>query len=247
MSTAEPPIEKPSRKKPGPVSRYENEDAAYEAKRRQAAARSAMLSMVGRDIGPPPDVPADLVQLVEDCRFNLKLFCESFFAETFSLAWSDEHLETITDLERAALEGLKQTIAHARGSGKTALFLACVVWCLVYGHRSFILLVSATDDDAGALLQSIKTSFETNRLLGQCFRLCVIRFERWQETQPKRMVNTSLARGHASSGPLPRFTCLGSLAQLRQARSFGRLVSGRAFVVCSASFRMVVRLDRTCA
>ena len=88
----------------------------YEAHREAAAKRQADQSLAGRDIGELPAVEDP--ERKESCRLDLKKFCEIYFAETYSLEWSQDHLRAIDKLQKAVLEGGLFALAMARGSGK---------------------------------------------------------------------------------------------------------------------------------
>ena len=90
--------------------------SAYEAHRESAAQRQADLSLAGRDIGELPAVVNP--ERKDACRFDLRKFCESYFPETYSLEWSNDHLRAIEKLQKAVLEGGLFALAMARGSGK---------------------------------------------------------------------------------------------------------------------------------
>lgn len=88
----------------------------YDSHRAEMARRSAAQSAEGRDIG---DIPAPVnPSAVESCREDFKLFCETYFAETFRLAWSDDHLRCIEKIEQSVLRGGLFALALPRGSGK---------------------------------------------------------------------------------------------------------------------------------
>lgn len=139
----------------------------YEEKKAKAAERSAKQSRSGREIGPLPERKDP--KLREDCRFNFKLFCEKLFPETFSKAWSKDHLDAIAKIEDATLRGALFALAMPRGSGKTSLVEIAVIWALLYGHRQFVMLIGSIDEAAVKMLDSIKFEFENNDLLYDLF------------------------------------------------------------------------------
>ena len=62
----------------------------------------------------------------------------------------------------------------SRGSGKTSLCQAAVIWALLYGHRQFVALVASDQAAACMLLDDIKAELETNELLGEDFpEVCI--------------------------------------------------------------------------
>jgi hypothetical protein len=135
----------------------------YEEYRDRQAADARERSQAGREIGPLPAV-ADPVRRA-DCERNLRLFAETYFAERFSIAWSEDHLRMIARLESCVLDGGLFALAMARGSGKTTLVVVAVIWALLYGHRKFVMLLAGSGPLASVLLDSVRASLEGNDLL----------------------------------------------------------------------------------
>jgi hypothetical protein len=154
---------KPAEKAPTKPRRH----ADYIARREQVNEIQKRQRAAARDIAPLPAV-ADPARR-EACRLNLRLFCETYFPEDFSLPWSEDHLKIISKIERAALKGQLFAEAMPRGNGKTTLLLCAVKWIALYGHQQFIEFIGATEEAANALLESIKTDIESNVLLGLDF------------------------------------------------------------------------------
>jgi hypothetical protein len=139
----------------------------YERRKERARRQQADQSKKGRDIGPLP--PVGNPDRKEACRHNLKLYCETYHKEKFLLEWSDDHLEVIGRIESTVLEGGLAAYAMARGSGKTTICIVATEWAASYGHRRFIVPIGATKPHAEAMLETIKTDFETNELIGEDF------------------------------------------------------------------------------
>jgi len=139
----------------------------YETFKESARARNATLSMSGRDIGPLPSV-ADPERKAA-CERKFRLFCESYFRDTFHLMWSDDHLKVIAKIEQAVLHGGLFAMAMPRGSGKSTLAETACLWAMLYGHREFVALISSTETAALEMLDSIKTELEVNELLLEDF------------------------------------------------------------------------------
>lgn len=121
------------------------------------------MSLAGRDIGELPDV-ADPARRTAAAS-SLRLFCESYFPNTFTLKWSGDHLTVIGKIERAVIEGGLFAMAMPRGSGKTCLIEAAAIWAMVYGHRSFVAIIGAEQGSTIEILDSIKSEVETNEHL----------------------------------------------------------------------------------
>jgi len=135
----------------------------YDAQRERALARSKAQSLSGRDIGELPSVvdPDRKARAETDFRF----FCETYFEQTFTMAWSDDHLKVIAKIEQAVLEGGLFAMAMPRGSGKTTLCEIACLWAILIGAREFVALIGADEEHAANMLDSIKAELENNELL----------------------------------------------------------------------------------
>ena len=119
------------------------------------------------DIGELPPI-VDKARRRKTTR-SFKAFCETYFPDIFYLKWSPIHLETIKAIEEAVVKGAIQCLALPRGSGKTSLCQAAVVWAILTGRRRFGVLIAANQSRANQLLNDIKTWLETNELLLEDF------------------------------------------------------------------------------
>lgn len=100
---------------------------------------------------------------------SFRVFCEEYFPDVFYLKWSPIHLETIKAIEDSVCRGAIQALALPRGSGKTSLCQAAIVWAILTGRRRFGVLIAANQSRANQLLNDIKTWLETNELLLEDF------------------------------------------------------------------------------
>jgi len=142
----------------------EDKAADYEAMKEAARARNAELSAIGRDIGEIPEA-VDLHRKAR-AETDFRFFCEAYFPQTFSLAWSDDHLKVIAKIEQAVLRGGLFAMAMPRASGKTTLAETACIWAMLTGAREFVCLIGSDAGHARSMLESIKVEFETNdRLL----------------------------------------------------------------------------------
>lgn len=124
-------------------------------------------SKAGRDIGPIPKVAKPRRR--SGCKRDLRRFCLTYFALTFPLAFSPDHLKVIAKIEKAVLEGGLFALAMPRGNGKTTLCEVAALWALVYGHRSFVVLIGAELGGATRSLETLKLELETNEELQEDF------------------------------------------------------------------------------
>ena len=140
---------------------------SYEERKEAERARNAAQSLAGRDIAPIPDVEKPERKAV--CERDFRLFCETYFPDTYALAWSPDHLKAIERIETAVLRGGLFALAMPRGSGKSTLTETAALWAMLYGHREFVMLVGATESAALEMLDSIKTELEVNETLAADF------------------------------------------------------------------------------
>lgn len=140
---------------------------SYEDRRNAERDRQAEQSLAGRDIGQLPEVVNPNRKAA--CERNFQLFCESYFPETYALAWSPDHLKVIEKIETAVLRGGLFALALPRGSGKTTITESAALWSMLYGHREFVVLIGATESAALELLDSLKTELEVNERLAEDF------------------------------------------------------------------------------
>jgi len=133
----------------------------YVLKKANAASRNA------RDIGRIP--PVFDAGRRSECERNFRLFCETYFARRFHLAWSDDHLKVIARIQSVVLDGGLYAISMARGSGKTSLCEIGALWAMLYGHRSFLVLIASDEAAAKQILDAIKEELSGNDILASDF------------------------------------------------------------------------------
>lgn len=124
-------------------------------------------SLKQSDIAPLPGV-VDPERRAR-CKYDLRLFLETYYAEAFPLAWSEGHLQVIESVQRQIADGGSVAIAMPRGSGKTTLLRCAAVWALLYGHSPYVMIVAADAGKASNLLNIIKKSLRFNELLFEDF------------------------------------------------------------------------------
>ncbi len=121
------------------------------------------MSFAGREVGELTGLTD--VQRRARCEKSFRAFCETYFPQTFSLPWSDDHLKVIDKIEKAVLEGGLFAMAMPRGSGKTTLCEIACLWAILIGAREFVALIGADEEHAANMLDSIKAELENNELL----------------------------------------------------------------------------------
>ena len=140
---------------------------AYEAYRDRKAKEARAISLSGRDIGPLPEVVDPDRRAA--CERDFRLFCDTYFAPTFFLPWSEDHLRVIAKIEDAVLAGGLFAMAMPRSSGKSSLCATACLWAMLFGHRSFVCLIGADEEHAAGMLESIKSELEHSELLAADF------------------------------------------------------------------------------
>ncbi len=122
---------------------------------------------LARDIKPMPSVVDPIRK--EACRYDLKIFCETYYPDAVYMGWSKTHLQYLKNLQIVILEGGRIAEAMARGGGKSTLAKIASQWAILYGHRKFIVLAGAAVDSSELLMKSIKEDLLTNGLLLEDF------------------------------------------------------------------------------
>lgn len=136
-----------------PRKKYETELEYAESVRRVAHERGLRVAKALREIGPLPAV--ENPERREQCRLDLRLFLTTYFPHLFTHEFSPAHDKLILDLQNGILHGQSSVAVLPRGFGKTTVALCSVLWAVLYGHRSYVLLVSASATTAKKLLQNI--------------------------------------------------------------------------------------------
>lgn len=120
-------------------------DYAQQRSARNAAVINAKTA-ISQEIGPLPDV-ADTARR-ERCSKDNILFCETYFAPTFHMGWAPYQRSMMEAFQNVVESGGKQVRAVKRGGAKSTCARVSTIWAAVNGHRSFPVLVGATDDKA---------------------------------------------------------------------------------------------------
>ena len=106
----------------------------------------------------------------ERCRNNLELFCKYYFPDIFTSEFCDFHKDvfsTIEDYIFGRKKGKKYMVRAApRGHGKSQIIsMATPLFCICYGYKKNILIVSDTNSQAEQFIGDIKIELEDNERL----------------------------------------------------------------------------------
>lgn len=148
-------------------SRAERTGSTYDSHRGSMAEKSRERSEAGRDIGElPPVVDAGRKN---GCLDDFRMFCEMYFPHRFPLVFSESHLAAIAKLQACVLDGGLFAFAMPRGTGKTTLTECAALWAVLYGHRTYVVPISATQELGNQLVEAIKNEIDSNELLAEDF------------------------------------------------------------------------------
>lgn len=108
------------------------------------------------------------VTMKDKCATDFKLFCEYYLKESFKSPWSEFHLWMIEKLEHITLEQdneeTRDVTAAPRGHAKSTLTsFAYPIWCVCYGYRRFIVIISNTAPVAKQFIVDIRNELEFNQ------------------------------------------------------------------------------------
>ena len=143
----------------------------YDRKRERERKRAREQAATGKDIGRMPSRRERSRH--KRCRLDFKAFCLTYFPAAFPWPFSDDHLYVIEEIQRAVLLQGLFACAMPRASGKTTLCERAVLWAILYGHRSYVMLICADEDKATERLDTLKMELEENELLFADFpRVC---------------------------------------------------------------------------
>src|ERR1035437_3110916 len=117
----------------------------------------------GQDIGEiPPIINPERRKAATE---SFRVFCETYLSAVFYLAWSKDLLHVIEKVERVVINHDTLAIAMPRGSGKTQLCLAAVLWAVMTGRHKFVVFVGATGVAATEGILWFKDTLSENELI----------------------------------------------------------------------------------
>ena len=102
------------------------------------------------------------------CATDFKLFCEYYLSDAFTSPWAKKfHFWLIDKYENIVLRNdnheSKTLVCSPRSHAKSTLTsYALVLWCVLYGYKRFILIVSATSKVASQFIVNLRVTLETN-------------------------------------------------------------------------------------
>jgi len=138
-----------------------------EQRRKSEAARKRKARSQQSDIGKIDPI-VDLDRR-EACKSDFGRFCKTYLPEVFALDWSESHLLAITRIEEAVLVGGSFAFAMPRGSGKSSLSRAAVLWAILYNHSRFTYLIGANASKGEDALDTIKAWIRYVEIIAEDF------------------------------------------------------------------------------
>jgi len=116
-----------------------------------------------QDIGRIP--PCKNKPRRERCRLNLLAALKAYWPDRFPLPFCKDHLDFIHEVQEKIIHGGKKAIAMPRGSGKTTILECAVIWAVMYGHRKYVFVASASREDVKKIHDSIEKTLLSNPTL----------------------------------------------------------------------------------
>ena len=120
-----------------------------------------------RDIGEIPAVSEP--EQRSACDADLETFITTVFPKIFHLEWCADHYALCQSLQTAVVEGGKRAVAYQRGFGKTQFCIAAIVWGILTGRLSMVMLISKNETEASQIQSGIKRRLETNKRLRELY------------------------------------------------------------------------------
>ena len=104
------------------------------------------------------------------CKWDLKLFNETYLPTVFKLDWADYHLVFMEVAQEVYTEiGIKHCFAVPRGGGKTVLARGSMLWGTCYGHKVFPYFIGSKDQASHQTLAFVKQHLYANVKIQQDF------------------------------------------------------------------------------
>jgi len=118
------------------------------------------------------DRPLDAEARLELAEVDLEFFARYYLPHHFTLPLCQAHRDLFADLEWCIETpgAVRMVEALPRSFGKTTIItLAFVLWCLCFGYRKFILILSESQTQSRAQLATLKAEIESNEALREDF------------------------------------------------------------------------------
>ena len=130
-------------------------------------ARCNAVTLVAQDIGKIPAVKDP--ERWARCGASFSMFCTTYFPRVFYFAWSKDLLRVVRKVQEVVLENQSLAVAMPRGSGKTSLCRAALLWAILYGYHRYVMLIAAIARKSSDSMGVLKTALEKNDLLMEDF------------------------------------------------------------------------------
>ena len=126
-------------------------------------------------------------KIKDECKNSIEKFCRTFFPDQFASKWSSFHYDLCSTLEDIIFnhknEETKNVRAAPRGHAKsTFVSFAFILWCIVYGYKKCIILISCSADMARLFLTRVKMELDTNQLIIDVFGRLQSK-DKWNSTE----------------------------------------------------------------
>jgi len=141
-----------------------------------------------RDVKRPDEKPSRARK--KRCGDSLEAFLRVYMPGTFALPFGADHMTMIGVLERALRRGGQFAFAMPRGSGKTSICEGAALWAVLYGHRQYVVLIAATAEQAGKMIESLRAEIDCNDKLSR---------DHWDAVGPLRALEGSATRARAQT------------------------------------------------
>ena len=132
------------------------------ARAKTNAERVAELHARRMELGDIPH-PAEPARR-EACRLDLALFLRTYLPAVFYRPFDADALALIADIKAAMLDGGRKAIARPRGSGKSAICLGAALWAALYGHRRYLVVISATGPAAIQMVADAQSHLQSEQM-----------------------------------------------------------------------------------
>jgi hypothetical protein len=135
--------------------------------RKHRAAMQRLKTQHGQDIGKIPACKNP--ERRDACLNDFALFCKTYWPDIFRHPWSEDLKKVIRKIVRVVLYQDMLAVAMPRGSGKSSLCRAGILWGVLSGRHQFAMLIGAVAADGAKALAWFKKTLSENALLYEDF------------------------------------------------------------------------------